>query len=83
MNPWLWAAAAMLLALVFSGIVCFRGSVESRVVGLEFTGVIVTLELVLLSQGFDRAAFYDLPLTLAFLSFGGGMVFARYVQRWL
>jgi multisubunit Na+/H+ antiporter MnhF subunit len=83
MNVWLWAAAAMLIALIPAGIVCFRGPVEDRVVGLEFTSVIVTLELVLLAQGFSRSPFYDLPLTLAFLSFGSGLVFARYVQRWL
>jgi multisubunit Na+/H+ antiporter MnhF subunit len=83
MNVWLWAAAALLLALIPSGVVCFRGPVQDRVVGLEFAGVIITLELVLVVQGFKRAPFYDLPLTLAFLSFGGGLVFARYVQRWL
>ena len=45
--------------------------------------VIVILELVLLAQGFQHPSFYDLPLTLVLLNFGGGMVFARFVQRWL
>lgn len=83
MNPWMWAALALLMALIPTGIVCFRGAVEDRLVGLEFAGVIVTLEMVLLIEGFHRPSFYDLPLTLALLSFGGGMVFARFVQRWL
>jgi multicomponent Na+:H+ antiporter subunit F len=39
--------------------------------------------MVLLAEGFNRPSFYDLPLTLALLSFGGGMVFARFLQRWL
>jgi len=41
------------------------------------------LTLVLLAQGFDRSPFYDVPLTLAVLSVGGGLVFARFAQRWL
>ncbi|MGH9688766.1 MAG: MrpF/PhaF family protein, partial [Candidatus Acidiferrales bacterium] len=57
--------------------------VSDRVVALEFGSCIVTLELVLLSEGFHRPSFYDLPLALALLSFGGGMVFARFLQRWL
>jgi multicomponent Na+:H+ antiporter subunit F len=83
MNEWLWAAAGVLLALVPAGIVCFRGKISDRLVGLEFASVLVTIELMLLVQGYDRGSFFDLPLTLAFLGFGGGMVFARFVQRWL
>lgn len=83
MNVWLWAATAMLLSLVPAMVVCFRGPAEDRLAGLEMTGVLVTLEMVLLVQGFHRVPFYDLPLTLALLAFGGGMVFARFLERWL
>lgn len=83
MNIWLWAAAGMLLAFVPLLIVCFRGDLGDRLVGLEMTGCVATLEMVLFIEGFHRASFFDLPLTLALLSFGGGMVFARFVQRWL
>jgi len=83
MNLFLLAAAAILVCLVPAGIVCFRGTLGDRLVGLEFAGALVTIELLLLAEGYHRASFYDLPLTLAFLSFGGGMVFARFVQRWL
>ena len=83
MNPWLWTAAVVLVSLIPCGIVCFRGTLSDRLVGLEMTGVLVTIELLLLAEGFHRPSFFDLPLTLAFLSFGGGMVFTRFVQRWL
>ncbi len=73
----------MLLSLVPAMVVCFRGPAEDRLAGLEMTGVLVTLDMVLFVQGFNRIPFYDLPLTLAFLSFGGGMVFARFLERWL
>ncbi len=83
MNAWLWAAAAMLLSLISPLITCFRGTPGDRLVGLEMGGCLITIELLLLVEGFQRPSFFDLPLTLALLSFGGGMVFARFYQRWL
>ena len=83
MKVWLWCAAALLLALVPCGVTVFRGTAGDRLAGLEMSGVVVTLELILLAQGFHRLAFYDLSLTAAILSFGGGMVFARFLERWL
>ncbi|HTW95719.1 MAG TPA: monovalent cation/H+ antiporter complex subunit F [Tepidisphaeraceae bacterium] len=83
MNVWLWSALALQFALIPCLIVSFRGDVADRLVGLEFSSVVVTIELLLLAQGFNHPSFYDLSLTLVLLSFGGGMVFARFVQRWL
>ena len=81
-NVWLWGATALLIALIPCGITCFRGKALDRLVGLEMAGVVITLDLVLLAEGFHRLPFYDIPLTLAILSFGGGMVFARFLERW-
>lgn len=83
MNVWLWAALALLAAMLPCLLLCARGELEDRLVALEMGSVIVTLDLVLLAQGFGRSFFYDLPLMLAFLSFGGGMTFARFLERWL
>jgi multicomponent Na+:H+ antiporter subunit F len=83
MNYWLWGAFALLFALVPCLYVCGFKPISDRVVALEFSSCIVTLDLVLLAEGFHRPSFYDLPLALALLSFGGGMVFARFLQRWL
>jgi multicomponent Na+:H+ antiporter subunit F len=83
MNLWLWASVVMCIALALCLFQCFRGPAENRLVALEFASVIITLQLVLLIEGFARATFYDLPLTLAFLSFGGGLVFVRFLERWL
>jgi len=46
-------------------------------------GMIVTLLLVMLAEGMSRVNFYDLALALALLAFGGGLVFARFLERWL
>lgn len=83
MNLWLWAAFAILLAMAPALIVSFHGEIGDRLAGLEFAGSVSVLFMVLLVEGFHHPSFYDLPLTLALLGFGGGVVFARFVQRWL
>ena len=83
MNAWLMAAAGMLLALIPCGIICFKGTAMDRMAGLEMAGILVSLILLLLAQGFNNPNFYDLSLTLALLTFGGGLVFVRFLERWL
>ncbi len=83
MNAWLLAATVLLFGLVPCGIVAFRGSPMDRLVGLETAGVIESLLLILLAQGTKQPTFYDLALALALLAFGGGLVFARFLERWL
>ena len=78
----MWAAVGLLVCLLPCGIACFRAKTSDRLAALEMVGVIVTLTLVFLCHGYHRIAFYDLPLTMAILSFGSGMVFARFLERW-
>lgn len=80
---WLYAAAFMLIALAPCMITVYRGKAADRLAALEMGSVIITLQMLLLAQGYHRSILYDLPLTLALLSFGGGMVFARFLERWL
>lgn len=83
MNPWLLTAAVLLIALLPCGIVCLRGDPADRLVGLETAGTIAALILLLLAEGFHRLPFADLGLALALLTFGGGLVFARFLERWM
>jgi multicomponent Na+:H+ antiporter subunit F len=62
---------------------CLRGSPERRLVGLEMTSLVVTIAMILFSVGFGRLIFIDLPLALAIMSFGGGLVFARFLEKHL
>jgi multicomponent Na+:H+ antiporter subunit F len=62
---------------------CLRGSPERRLVGLEMTSVIIALAMVLFTVGMGRIPFIDLPLALAIMSFGGGLVFARFLEKHL
>ncbi len=77
------ATLALLAGLVPCGIACLRGDVLDRLVSLEMAGVVVTLVLLLLAQVFGRVIYLDLALALALLSFAGGLVFARFLERFL
>jgi multicomponent Na+:H+ antiporter subunit F len=83
MNVWLIAATVLLLGLIPCGVVCLTAPVMDRLVALQLAGVVSTLVLLLLAQGFQRPSYIDLALTLAVLSFTGGLTFARFLERWL
>ena len=83
MNAWLIASLALLVGLVPCGVVVLRGTPMDRLVALEIAGTVNTLILLMLAQGLHRPPFFDLALVLALLSFAGGMVYARFLERWL
>ncbi len=83
MNPWLVAGAIVSSGLVPCAAMCLRGSPERRLVGLEMASMLVILAMILWNVGFGRSAFIDLPLALAVMSFGGGLVFARFLEKHL
>lgn len=83
MNAWLICATILLLALIPVGIQVFKGDTMDRLVALEMGGIMTPLILLLLTQGLQRMALYDIALSAALLSFGGGLVFARFLERWL
>jgi multisubunit Na+/H+ antiporter MnhF subunit len=83
MTVWQLAATGILLAYVPCGIATFRGALADRLVALEMAGLLTVLELVLLAEAFNISYLYDLALTLAILSLGATMVFARFLERWM
>jgi multicomponent Na+:H+ antiporter subunit F len=82
-NEWLLASLALLAGLVPCGLLCLRGDPINRLVGLEMAGTIDALVLMLLAEGFGRPIYFDLALALALLTFAGGLVFARFLERWV
>jgi multisubunit Na+/H+ antiporter MnhF subunit len=52
-------------------------------VALELAGAVVTLVLLCLAEGFHRSAYFDVPVVCAALTWVGGLVFARFLGRWL
>ncbi len=83
MNVWLVGAAALALALVPASVTALRGRATDRLVGLELAGVLMAQLLVLFAVGEKRVPFVDVGLAVAVLAFGAGLVFARFLERWL
>jgi multisubunit Na+/H+ antiporter MnhF subunit len=77
------AAVAMLICLIPAGIVIARSDLPSAVVAYEFITAVIVMVLALLAQAFQRSSLFELPVLLALLMFGGGLVFVRAVERWL
>jgi multicomponent Na+:H+ antiporter subunit F len=90
MNVWTIAAFILLVALAPCGWVCLRGSpncpeedIMVRLMGLETAGTVDVLLLLVLAERSHRSPFFDLALMLALLTFAAGLVFARFLERWL
>lgn len=83
MNVWFAAACGVGVCLIPCADLCLRGSAERRLVGFELSSIIMTLLLVLLTIGFHRLPFIDIPLTLAIMSLGASLVFARFLEKHL
>ena len=83
MNGFVIAAIAMLVAVIPCGIVMVRGKIMDEVVAYEAISSVVLMVLVLLAEGFRRPGEFELPVLLALLLFGSGLVFVRFLERWL
>jgi multisubunit Na+/H+ antiporter MnhF subunit len=81
--PFVAAATAMLIAIIPAGIVLYRGELEASVVAYEFITAVVVMVLALLAEAFKRPSLFELPVLLAVLLFGSGLVFVRAMERWL
>ncbi len=60
-----------------------RGKLEPAVVAYEFITSVIVMVLALLAQGFQRSSEFELPVLLAVLMYGSGLVFVRALERWL
>lgn len=83
MNPWILTALALLACMIPCFMLCARGDAMSRLVGLEAGSTMAVMVLLVLAEGYHRVPFVDLALTLALLTYGAGLVFARFLERWL
>jgi multisubunit Na+/H+ antiporter MnhF subunit len=77
------AAIAMLISLIPAGIVIARDDLPAAVVAYQFITAVVVVVLALLAQAFQRSSLFELPVLLALLMFGSGLVFVRALERWL
>jgi multicomponent Na+:H+ antiporter subunit F len=66
-----------------SAAVALRGDPVDRLCGLEMSAVTLTLLFLALAEAFRQPMLQDVAVALAIMSFGGGLVFARFLERWL
>lgn len=52
-------------------------------VALELGGTIAMLAILCFAEGFHRSFEYAVAVVAAVLSWAGGLVFARFLGRWL
>jgi multicomponent Na+:H+ antiporter subunit F len=83
MNCWFLTAFALLICMIPCFLLCIRGDVMSRLIGLEAGSTMAVMVLLALTEGYHQSSFVDLALTLALLTYGAGLVFARFLERWL
>jgi multicomponent Na+:H+ antiporter subunit F len=81
MNEWLVCAAVLVVAMIGPLIACTRGTVMDALVALETAGMVATVVMMLLAEGYHRPPFMDLAVVLAVMSFIGALGFARLVGR--
>jgi multisubunit Na+/H+ antiporter MnhF subunit len=77
------AAIAMLIATIPAAIVLCREELAASVVAYEFITTVMVLVLALLAQAFQRSSEFELPVLLAVLMYGSGLVYVRAMERWL
>jgi multisubunit Na+/H+ antiporter MnhF subunit len=75
------AAIAMLIATIPAGVALCRGRLKAAVVAYEFITSVIVMVLALLAQAFQRSSEFELPVLLAVLMFGSGLVFVRVLER--
>ena len=73
----------MLLVVIPARITLCRGDLAAAVVAYEFISAVMVMVLALLAQAFQRSSLFELPVLLAVLMFGSGLVFIRAMERWL
>lgn len=83
MNLWLLFAAIILLSMLPCIWVCLTGRLMERFVALQMAQVLTALVLLLCAQGYQRDIYYDVVLVLSVLAFASGLVYLRFLERWL
>jgi len=82
MNAFIWAATALvIMVLPLLAIAVLRRPIDG-LVALELAGVLLTLTLLCLAEGFHRSFEYTLAIMAAVLGTISGLVYARFLGRW-
>jgi multisubunit Na+/H+ antiporter MnhF subunit len=82
-NAFVWAAVGLLVGYVPLLYVVARRRPIDGLVALELGGILLVLVLLCLAEGFHRSFGYSVAIVAAVMSWAGGLVFARFLGRWV
>jgi multisubunit Na+/H+ antiporter MnhF subunit len=82
-NAFTIAATVLLAGYLPLGFVALRSRPIDGVVALQLGGTLAVLVLLCFAEGFHRSFEYSLPIVAAVMSWIGGLVFVRFLGRWL
>jgi multisubunit Na+/H+ antiporter MnhF subunit len=82
-NAFSVAATALLCGYLPLGYVVARRRPIDGLLALELTGTIGVLVLLCFAEGFHRSFVDTVAIMAALVSWMGGMVFARFLGRWM
>ncbi|HEX5246322.1 MAG TPA: monovalent cation/H+ antiporter complex subunit F [Gaiellaceae bacterium] len=83
MNAFEIAATALLFGFVPLGVVAVRTRTIDGLVALEAAGVLTVLVLLCFAEGFHRSFEFGVAVVAAVMSWASGLLFARFLGRWL
>lgn len=83
MNAFLVAATVLLAAFAPLLAITVRRRPIDGLVALELGGAILVLTLLCLAEGFHRGTYAAVAVVGAVVSWIGGLVYARFLGRWL
>jgi len=83
MNAFTTAATALLVLLVPLGALTLVRRPIDGLVALQLASAIVVLVLLALAEGFHRSTYFTVAVVAAVFSWLGGLVFARFLGRWM
>lgn len=83
MNAFTIAGTALFALLAPVGAVTLWRRPIDGLVALELAGAILVLALLCFAEGFHRSTYFGVAVVAAVLSWVGGIVYARFLGRWL
>ena len=73
----------MIVALLLPGYVCVRARPLDAIVALELVGATTTVVLLCLAEGYHRGIYFNVALIAAVVNWIGGLVYIRFLARYL
>jgi multisubunit Na+/H+ antiporter MnhF subunit len=82
-NAFAWAATGLLAGYVPLLWIAVRRRPIDGLLALEMGGILLVLELLCLAETFHRSFEYGVAIVAAVATWVGGLVFARFLGRWV